>query len=259
MIKHEKFKKISIPLVSHHTAPFDNLRENLLNYIAHPEITLKNLSDASSISIDTLKSLLYGKVTDCKISTAEKLACALGISVSELIGSKSMDPIIQKNVAACRNLPEHQLYLIQWFINRQVTLFMENRDRGSKIISVIKPFYQNNFLKMSNVMVPLCIDHLSEDIKSHVFIGMELTCDHYMPYFSPYDILLISADREAVDGEFCVIMYYENIFIVKKRIYTENGQPQAEYLGLLDPTFRIKEQDIDSKIGYIVDTCQAIP
>ena len=253
MMENEKLKKISLPLVSHHTSPFENLRENLLQYVAHPDITLKNLSDASSVSIDTLKSLLYGKVTDCKISTAEKLACALNISVSELIGSKSIDSITQKNLAACRTLPEHQLYLVRWFINRQVSLFLDNKERGSKIISVIKPMVQNHSLRMTNIMEPLCIDHLSENIKANVFLGLELTCDHYMPYFSPYDILLIAADREGLDGELCAVIYYQNIFIVKKHIYIENGQTCVEYLGIMDSAFKVREQDVDSKIGYVVD------
>lgn len=253
MIENEIFKNLSLQLVSHHTNPFDNLRENLLMYIAHPDITIKWLSDASAVSIDTLKSLLYGKVTDCKISTAEKLACALGISVSELTGSKSVDPITQKNIANCRILPEHQLYLVRWFINRQVSLAIDNKKRGSKTISVIKPLIQNNALKMTNIMEPLCIDHLSENIKANVFLGLELTCDHYMPYFSPYDILLIAADREGLDGELCVVIYYQNIFIAKKHIYKERGKTCVEYLGVLDPTFRVREQDVDSKIGYVVD------
>ncbi|MBQ9990844.1 MAG: helix-turn-helix transcriptional regulator [Lachnospiraceae bacterium] len=253
MMENEKLKKLSLQLVSHHTNPFDNLRENLLIYVAQPNITLKNLSDASSVSIDTLKSLLYGKVTDCKISTAEKLACALGITVSELIGSRSVDSITLKNIANCRQLPEHQLYLVRWFINRQMELAMENKHKGKKIISVIKPSLRNNSLKMTNMMEPLCIDHLPETVKANVFLGLKITCDHYMPYFSPYDILLIAADREGLNNELCVVIYYDSIFIARKHIYMEEGVSRTEYLGLLDPTFRVSEQDVDSKIGYVVD------
>lgn len=253
MMENENLKKLSLTLVSHHTNPMDNLRENLLMYIAQPDITLKGLADASGVSIDTLKSLLYGKVTDCKISTAEKLACALGVGITELIGSKSVDPITVNNVANCRLLPEHQLYLVRWFITRQVDMALKYKKRGEKVISVIKPLLRNNSLKMTNMMEPLCIDHLPENVKANVFLGLELTCDHYMPYFSPYDVLLLAADREGLDGEFCAIIYYDTIFIVRKHIYTEEGQTQVEYLGLFDPAFRIKEQDVDSKIGYVVD------
>ena len=249
----ERLKKLSLHLVSHHTNPIDNLRANLLMYVAQPDITIKNISDASSVSIDTLKSLLYGKVTDCKISTAEKLACALGITVSELIGSHSVDSITLKNVANCRILPEHQLYLVRWFINRQVAMVMENKEKGNKIISVLKPSLQNGSLKMTNLMEPLCIDRLPDHIKANVFLGLELSCDHYMPYFSPYDVLLIAADREGRNGELCVVIYYENIFIARKHIYEKNGKREVEYLGLLDSTFRVKEADVDSKIGYVVD------
>lgn len=258
MMENKNVKKLSLNLVTHHTNPVDNLRENLLMYISQPDITIKNLSDNSGVSIDTLKSLLYGKVTDCKISTVDKLAYALGITVDELIGSKTMDPVTIRNIANCRLLPEHQLYLVRWFINRQVSMALENKERGQKIISVIKPSIQHGFLKMTNVMEPLCIDHLPENIKANVFLGLELSCDHYMPYFSPFDILLLAADRPARNDERCVVIYYDNIFIARKHIYEEDGEMKVEYLGLLNDSFRIPESDVDSKIGYVVDVyhCQ---
>ena len=48
----ERLKKLSLHLVSHHTNPIDNLRANLLMYVAQPDITIKNISDASDEKCD---------------------------------------------------------------------------------------------------------------------------------------------------------------------------------------------------------------
>lgn len=255
MIKSKNSKNISLNLVSHHTNPFDNLRENVLMYISQPDITLKNLADESGIPLDTLKSLIYGKVTDCKVSTAEKLARALGVSVDELIGSHTLDLTTLKYLANCRYLPEHQLYLVRWFIERQVAMAQDKECQGKKIISIIKPACSNGCLKMTNVMESMCIDHLPEHIRSNVYLGITLGCDHYMPYYSPYDTLLIAANRPTQNGEVCVVIYSDNILIVRKRVIMEGNEARVEYLGLENDSFRISDSDIDSKIGYVVDVC----
>ena len=238
MIKSKNLKNISLNLVSHHTNPFDNLRENVLMYISQPDITLKKLSDESGIPLDTLKSLIYGKVTDCKISTAEKLACALGVSVDELIGSHTLD-----------------LTTLKYLAERQVAMAQDKAVQGKKIISVIKPACSNGCLKMTNVMESMCIDHLPEHIRSNVYLGITLGCDHYMPYYSPYDTLLIAANRPTQNGEVCVVIYSDNILIVRKRVVMEDNEARVEYLGLENDSFRISDSDIDSKIGYVVDVC----
>ncbi len=255
MLKNENTKNISLNLVSHHTNPFDNLRENVLQYISLPDITLKGLSEKSGLSMDTLKSLLYGKGTDCKLSTAERLARALGISVNELIGSQSLHSVTMTNLANCRELPEHQIYLVRWFIARQVAIARKQESLGEKIISVFKPQCVNGSLKMTNIMEPMCVDHLSEEVRDSVYMGITLGCDHYMPYYSPYDTLLISANRPTRNGEVCVILKNDNIFIVRKVIESVEHEVTVTYVGLENEHYRISEEEVDIKMGRVVDVC----
>lgn len=252
-MKNKNLKKLSLNLVSENENFMDNLRHNLDMYVSQPDITIKDISESADIPFETLKGLIYGKRNDCNLSTAVKLAKAFGVSIDELTGANTLDPITKESVALCRNLPENSLYLVRWFVRRQAELYKENNTKGEKIISVVNPKCAHGHLEMSNDIAPLCIDHLSDNVKAKVFIGLKLACDHYMPYYSPYDILLIAADRDAKEDEHCAIVYYNKIFITKKHLRQVNGECWYEYIGLNDKTFHVRENEIDIKIGYIVD------
>ena len=73
-----------------------------------------------------------------------------------------------------------------------------------------------------------------------------------MPIYSPYDILLIAADREAHNGERCVIERNNNLFIVEKKIYIKDGVKRSEYVSLMNSRFTVPDSEIDDKLGYIV-------
>lgn len=118
----------------------------------------------------------------------------------------------------------------------------------------MQPHYVNGRLNPTNVFEPLNIDILSDNVKSKVFIGIRITCEDYMPHYSPYDTLLLANDREAYVQERCVILYYGKILIVTKTERIENDKKIIEYVGIRDKNIIIKEQDIDTIMGYVVCT-----
>ena len=71
-----------------------------------------------------------------------------------------------------------------------------------------------------------------------------------MPIYSPHDILLIAADREAHHGERCVIEMNNNLFIVEKRTVVKNGVKMSEYVSLMNKRFYINDTEIDEKLGF---------
>ena len=95
------------------------------------------------------------------------------------------------------------------------------------------------------------IDQYSDDVKSKVFLGINIVCEHYMPTYSPYDTLLIANDRAPKLAEHCAIIYYQKLFILRKRNAYENGKQKAKYSGLHDNKFVVDESDVDEVIGYV--------
>lgn len=249
----EKLKKLSQNLFTNRDNYMESFRKNIDMYLAQKDVTLRELSELANIPAGTLSSLLYGTQKDCKLSTAVSLSRVFGISVDELIGAEVLDPLTRERLAICRTLPEHSLYLVQWFIREQKRL-NEKHQKGEKVISVMQPHYENGRLNPTNVFEPLNIDILSDNIKSKVFMGIRMTCEDYMPHYSPYDTLLLANDRDAYLYERCVILYYGKILIVTKSERTENKEKVIEYIGIRDKNIIINENDVDSIIGYVVST-----
>lgn len=251
----ENLKKISYNLVTNSTNYIESFRENIYIYLKESNTTIRELAEKANIPFDTLKGFLYRKdVKDCKLSFAVSLARVLGTSIDELIGAEVLDSLTRERLAICRTLPKHSLYLVQWFIREQKRLNDEFSPKKGKVVSVMQPLYVNGRLNPTNVFEPLNIDILSDNVKSKVFMGIRITCEDYMPHYSPYDTLLLANDREAYIQERCVILYYGKILIVTKTERIENDKKIIEYIGIRDKNIIIKEQDVDTIIGYVVCT-----
>lgn len=247
----EKLKKLSLKLSADRDNYMSAFRHNIDMYVAEKAIKLREIAEDADIPFSTLNTFLYGDATDCKLSTAIKLARAFNVSVDELVGAETIEPFTRESIALARNLPEHSLYLVRQFIKHQAIMYSD-QPKDSKIISVLKPDCADGHLLTTNVVEPLCIDHLTDNIKSKVSLGLKIPCEHYMPYYTPYDTILIAADREAVHGEKCVVGYKGNYFIVVKHFYTENGERKWKYLSLMNEKTEVLMDEIDDKIGYIV-------
>ena len=250
-MKKEKLKKLSLKLTADRENYMSAFRHNVDMYVAEKDIKLREIAEEADIPFSTLNTFLYGDASDCKLSTAVKLARAFDVSIDELVGAETINAISKESLAICRNLPEHSLYLIRHFIRHQESIYGDYKQE-QKIISVLTPECANGHLLTTNVVAPLCIDHLADNIKSRVSLGMKIPCEHYMPYFSPYDTLLLAADRDGLHGEKCVISYKGNFFIVIKQFYMEDGQRKIKYVSLINQKTEVFPHEIDDKLGYIV-------
>lgn len=247
MIKDKKLKEIAKHLVTNDTDFMSSFRHNVLLYISDNEITLNDLADWSGLSVDTLKSVVYKNLKDCKLSTAVALAKALNISIDELVGAETINPITKENISVCRNLPDNALYLVRWFIKHQQFLCSQ-RPKDRKFVSIMHAqcAYNGN-LKLTNDYTQLDITDLSKEIVGKIFFGIQIPCEHYMPHYSPYDILLMANDRQPMFHETSAIVVDRNLYFARRKV--ENGV--AKYYSIRDGKYRCDEKDVDEIVGYI--------
>lgn len=250
-MQQEKLKKISNKLTTDQNNYMNSFRQNLFMYVDEKDITIRDISEAADIPFSTLNSILYGNSKDIKLSTVIKLARTLDISIDELVGAETINPITRESLSICRNLPEHAVYLIRYFIRHQKKIY-ETKDNTIKRISVLKPECNRGNMLTTNVIVPMEVDSLPNSLKSKIYLGIKVPCEHYMPYYAPGDIILVAADREGVNGERCVVTHNGKIYLVEKRSYIKDGKKQYKYVALLNDAFVVTENDIDDKVGYIV-------
>ncbi len=246
----ELLQKLSKQLVTDSDNYMNSLRKNLDLYVAQKDITIREIAEEADISLNTLNSILYGNVKDCKLSTIIALSKAFHISIDELVGCETIEPSMRECIQISRNLPKQSRYLVQWFIHHQKQLMQ--RPNRRHLLNVVQPILTDNGnLKMSSEYTLLDISTIPESIRSKVFVGMKLKCDHYMPTYSPYDILLIANDRNPFLSENCVILASNSIFIAKRKTETVNGKEVVRFYSIRDEKPRLYEDEVEEVIGYI--------
>ena len=250
-MQNKKAKNFDENLVSNPTNFIDSFRKNIFHLMEVRDLSLRELSEKAYMPFETLKSFLYGDSRDCKLSTAVKLSKAFDLSIDELVGAETMHPLSKESLAMCRHVPDYVVYLIRSFIRHQYRLHSQFAEDCINI-PVLLPECQNGYLQTTNVTETVCIDHLTNGLKSRICLGIKIPCEHYEPFYMPNEIILLAADRDGQHNERCVVSYKGNFFLAKKIFYIDNGVKKFKYVSLIGGKTEILPSDIDEKIGYIV-------
>ena len=244
----EKLNKLSLNLTSDNKNYMSAFRKNLFMYVEEKDITIKEISEEADIPFSTLNSFLYGKTNDVKLSTAVKLAKALDVSIDELVGAETINEVSRESIAICRNLPENDLYLIRWYI-RYINSLNKHNEPNKRYVSVMQLECNNNGnLKMTTNYKHIDVTDIDKEQRCKIFFGITMPCDHYMPAYTPYDILLIANDRNPQCNENSLLRIDGFLHIAKRKV----EDSIAKYYSIRDGKFRINEEDVDEVVGYIV-------
>lgn len=246
-MENEKLKKLSLNLCSDKQDYMKSFRKNVDMYVSEKDITLREIAEMADMPFETLKNFLYKDSTDCKLSTAVKLARAFNVSIDELVGAETINEVSRESIAICRNLPDNALYLVRWYI-RYIDSLNKKNEPHKRYVSVMElECNSNGNLKITSNYRHIDITDIGEEYRSKIFFGITMPCDHYMPTYSPYDILLIANDREPYRNENSLLRIDGQLRIAKRKI--ENGI--AKYYSIRDGKFRINEEDVDEVVGYV--------
>lgn len=245
MLRKEKLEEISKNLAANQENPISAFRQNLFMYVNDKEITIRDISEASGIPFSSLNSFLYGRTNSMMIDNVVKLAKALDVPVDGLLGVDIIPKITMESMSICKRLPESDLYLVRWFI-RYLDALNNGKKPNSHYISVMDLEYIDGNLKMGTNYEKVDISNVSELHMHKIFFGITMPCDNYMPYYTPYDILLIANDRDAFPNEHVVVRFGKNIGIA--RLGADGG-----LYSLRDGKYRPSGRYVDEIIGYVID------
>ena len=247
-MQNEKLKKMSLNLCADKHDYMKSFRKNVDMYISEKDITLREVAEMADMPFDTLKNFLYKDSVDCKLSTAVKLARALNVSIDELIGAETINEVSRESIAICRNLPENAVYLIRWYI-RYIDSLNKKNEPHRRYVSIMElECNHNGNLKITTNYRHIDITDIGEEYRSKVFFGIKMPCEHYMPAYTPYDILLIANDRNPQCNENSLLRIDGFLHIAKRKV----EDSIAKYYSIRDGKFRINEEDVDEVVGYIV-------
>lgn len=247
MLERENLKKIAENLSADRNDFMSAFRRNMYLYIDDKDITMSDISKSSGVPMSTLNNFLYGNSQDANLSNAIKLAKALEVSIDELVGAETIPELSRESLRMCRELPDNDLILIRWFI-RYLHQLNQGLEPNKRYVSVMMPKQDNNGnFEVTADYEKVEITELEEPLRSKVFMGFHIICDHYMPYYGTGDVILIANDRPPKFNEHAVVRVGKYLFIIQRIV--ENGV--AKYYSIRDGRYRIDEDEVDELFGYI--------
>lgn len=247
MLNEKKLEEIAKKLTADKLDFMSAFRRNMYLYADDKDITMSDIAEASDLSLSTVKTFLYGNSKNVTLATAVGLARGFKVSLDELVGADTIPELSRESLRMCRELPESDLYLVRWFI-RYLYKENEKHEPNKRYVSVMEVLCnENGNLKITSNYRHIDITNVYEEFKGKVFFGITMPCDHYMPTYSPYDMLLIANDRLPNFNENCLIRMNGLLHIAKRRV--ENGI--AKYYSIRDGKFRVEEKDINELVGYV--------
>lgn len=193
-------------------------RQNLRDKLQKSKISLSYLSAQADISEDTLRSIIYGKSQDIKLSSILKIAHVLDCSLDSLIG-RSVYSIQEENmIKQLRNLSPHSLRTVQALINLEEQTTMHNSDTGRETIRVFIPTgnMKDGFFYDNSHFDSLDVTNYPQEIKNKVALGVKITSSHFEPIYFTNDILLLALDTAPEPNDTVLFVNDEGRLFLRK-------------------------------------------
>lgn len=248
-MENQNKENILLKLVSNEEDWMDALRQNIGILRTFYGWSVRVLADKANISENTIQNILKNKTKDCEQSLTIKLAKTFNISVDELIGAGTVKQTGKESMAIYRSLPESDQYLARWFVNYLMNLNCEEENK-SLYRSVMDIECFNGNLKLNSIYHRADISEVPAEIRTKIFFGIKMPCDHYMPVYSPYETLLIANDRLPMHNENCLIRVKKNVYIAKVKM----EGTEMKFHSIRDGKFRLNRDEISEVVGYIAAT-----
>lgn len=206
----------------------NQMKNRLLEIMAYRNMTISELSNASGLSIETVKNLVYGRVNDPRLSTLLPICDALNCSLDYLLGRGRIA------LQQARDFSNHSIKLVEKIIDIEYKLSYAPISDGKQLRSIIMP---NHIIK-DVVSYDSCglgyidVTHiLSRNPRENITCGILLRGDHLSPIYFDKDILLVNCERIPEIGEI-------GIWICDQKLYIRRYLFSDEFGGILQPLLR---------------------
>lgn len=169
-------------------------RKNLKSELQKKKITLSYLSVQADISEDTLRSIIYGKSQDIKLSSILKIADVLDCSLDSLIGRSIYTVQEEQIIKRLRNLSEHSLRAVQVLIDLEEKTSLQSSCSGKETLTVFLPTgnVKDGIFYDSNRFETLDISNYPDKLKKDLSFGLKMLTSNFEPLYFINDILLLS-------------------------------------------------------------------
>lgn len=228
-----------------------DFRNKLRAHLQEKRITLSALAVMADLSEDTLRSVIYGRSQDIRLSTIVKIADVLNCTVDELIDRNFYPKEIQDITNRLCRLPPRSIKSIHFMLDLEEHLVLKNSRLGTMKIPVILPIgnEKDGMFYDTCQFEYLDISEIPQTIQNTIDIGLKITTGNFAPVYFPKDILLLSAKRVPVPHD--IVLYCDpdgRLFLRKK---TETGLMPVNGIGKYIPVFEASHYHV---LGIVIRT-----
>lgn len=197
-------------------------RTTLREMLRERKLTLNSLAVQADLSEDTLRSIIYGKSQDIKLSNIIKIANVLNCSLDNLAGRTFYSLKEENIINRLSRLPERTFNVIEFLLQLEEHSTYKKSTSGKDIIQVLLPTgnMKDGMLYDCTLFEKLDISNYPAAIKNHTDLGVKIVSRNYEPVYFPNDILLLSHKRLPEYND--IVLYVDNDGRIYIRKYTEN-------------------------------------
>ena len=228
-----------------------SFRCSLREKLKEQKLSLSTLATLSDLSEDTLRSIIYGKSQDIKLSTLLKIADVLHCSIDELINRNRYPQEIKKLFERILKLPKSSIKTIQAIIILEEKRLLQKSMYGKEIIPVFIPKgnMHDGMYYDGNTYESLDISNYPIKLINEVNYGIKIQTDYFEPIYYTNDIILISSCKSPNKSD--IVIYINNIGKIFIRQLTDFGLEPIGNFGEIIPLREIKNY---TPLGIIIKT-----
>lgn len=187
----------------------DYFRMHIKQIIKSKKMTLSHLAKLSDLSEDTLRSLIYGKTQDVRLSTIVRIADVLDYSLDSLIGREyvvnnheiidSLSRLSERSIRAIQTLTKMELLSTQQAASSNITTIP---------VFIHTSCFEDGRYFDSNTIIQHDISDYPAHLKEITDCGIMLSSDYYEPTYHANDILLLTTSQKPSEQD--IVFYLDD-------------------------------------------------
>lgn len=223
------------------------LSARLKTLLHERDISLQEFAEMCDLPLETVRNVYYGKTNDPKLSTAVKMAGALGMSVNCLMGQCSLSPAERMIIDNYRKCGKHGKSTIEMTARYEASAIKGERDGiGKHKITCLYP--QGDLRK--GLVLDACEKGEIETTIAEAFVAIQMMDNDFAPIFCKDDVLVFE-DRFPENGEKAAFFNGNRVYI--RKFLEENGMYRLKCLHPYGEDIILKRLNEFDYIGTCID------
>ena len=188
------------------------------------DMTLRELADKSDVPLETLRNIIYNKVTDPKTSTMYAIGKVFGVSINFLLGEPFISPEETALVANYRRSGKHGKSVIELIAKYEATAARSERNangRHNVPCVVTKGNIRKGIVYDTNETIEI------STVIEEAYMAIAISTNDLTPIFCKNDSILFEK-RVPDNGEIIAYIVGDKMYI--RKFIEENGRYRMKCL-----------------------------